>query len=152
MKILENQGLWRVILTVTMSLMALVALWPRPIDQPLQQLLTRFFSELRKNYFTSWLDYDVLEATANVVFFVPLGFVGLLAFKNTSWWRVTLSGFLLSGFMELCQLLFLHSRFASMLDVMTNTSGAFIGALLATFASHFPDARKRLSRRISSKD
>jgi glycopeptide antibiotics resistance protein len=40
-----------------------------------------------------------------------------------------------SGCIELGQLLFLHDRFASLSDIMTNTSGAVIGALLAAWAT-----------------
>ncbi|MFJ6028427.1 VanZ family protein [Pseudarthrobacter sp. NPDC092424] len=40
-------------------------------------------------------------------------------------------GFAISGCMELGQLIFLHNRFATPVDLLTNTSGAVIGALLA---------------------
>ena len=44
--------------------------------------------------------------------------------------------------MELGQLLFLHNRFSSPVDLVTNTSGAVIGALLAAVAVKGLEARR----------
>jgi VanZ family protein len=48
---------------------------------------------------------------------------------------------LISGCMELGQLLFLHNRLSSPLDLLTNTSGAVIGALLAVWVLRTLEAR-----------
>jgi glycopeptide antibiotics resistance protein len=88
-----------------------------------------------------------VEASANIVLFIPLGFVSLLAFPEKPWWRIGAFGLLISGCMELGQLLFLHNRFASPLDLVTNTSGAVLGALLAAAA-----LKKLEARRLSAAD
>ena len=44
--------------------------------------------------------------------------------------------------MELGQLMFLHNRFSSLQDLVTNTSGAVIGALLAAVTLKRLEARR----------
>jgi len=66
----------------------------------------------------------------NVLLFVPFGYAGRRAWPRTSpwWWLVT--GCALSLSVETYQL-FTHSRLPSSVDVITNTMGATIGAVLA---------------------
>jgi glycopeptide antibiotics resistance protein len=68
-----------------------------------------------------------------------------LAFAEKRWWQIGAFGLLLSGLIELGQLLFLHNRFASLLDVVTNTGGSVIGALLAPLALKQLQARRLLA-------
>lgn len=64
----------------------------------------------------------------NVVLFVPLG-VGLrLAGWTAS--RIALAAALLSGGIEFCQWLWIPSRFSSLADIISNTTGAVAGAAL----------------------
>ena len=76
--------------------------------------------------------------------FVPLGVLAALAFPGKPWWQIGAFGLLVSGFMELGQLLFLHSRFPSPLDLATNTAGCLVGSLLV---AHF--VRPRSAARAS---
>ena len=116
--------------------LALVAFWPTPVDQPVSGQLAAMLNFLHRHGIPSWFNYDLVERTANIALFVPVGFVAGLAFPGKQWWQIGAFGMLLSGCIELGQLLFLHSRFASPADVMTNTSGAVIGTLLALLAMH----------------
>ena len=110
--------------------LAFVAYWPTPIDQPVQGDLARILRFLHTHGIPRWVDYKFVEASANVALFVPLGFVASLAFPQKYWWQVGAFGLIVSGCMELGQLLFLDNRFASFPDLVTNTGGAVIGALL----------------------
>lgn len=147
MKLLQSYRLWRLILSAMMVALALVAFWPTPVDQPIQGLLARILRSVHRNGIPDWFSYRFVEASANICLFIPIGFVSSLAFPKKAWWRVGAFGLLLSGTMELGQLLFLHNRFASPLDLMTNTSGAVIGALLAAGA-----VKKLEARRLSAAD
>lgn len=131
MKLVENYRLWRLVLIAMMIPLALVAFWPAPVDQPIQGLLARILRFLYLNGIPDWFSYKFIEASANVALFIPMGFISSLAFPVKAWWKIGAFGLLISGCMELGQFLFLHSRFASPLDIVTNTSGAAIGALLA---------------------
>lgn len=115
--------------------LALIAFWPSPVDKPLSEQLSVVLAFLHRHGVPSCFDYKFVEATANVVLFMPVGFVAALAFPSKRWWQIGAFGLLVSGCIELGQLLFLHDRFASPSDIATNTSGAVMGALLATWAT-----------------
>ncbi|MDQ0800066.1 glycopeptide antibiotics resistance protein [Arthrobacter sp. SLBN-112] len=135
MKHLHNHRLWQLILAAMVVPLALVAFWPTPVDQPVSGQLATMLNFLHHHGIPRWFNYDFVERSANIALFVPVGFVAGLAFPNKQWWQIGAFGMLVSGCIELGQLLFLHSRFASPSDVMTNTSGAVIGALVAVLAT-----------------
>ncbi|WFR68155.1 VanZ family protein [Curtobacterium flaccumfaciens] len=82
----------------------------------------------------AWFGYGALEFTANVAFFLPLGLLVVLRLGARRWWVGALTGFVASGVIETGQALFLPARFASFDDVLANTSGAAVGALIAVVA------------------
>ncbi|WP_224026860.1 VanZ family protein [Arthrobacter sp. NicSoilC5] len=114
--------------------LALVAFWPSPVDKPVSGQLAATLGFLHHYGVPRWVNYNFVEASANIALFIPLGFVAALAFPSKRWWQIGALGMLMSGCIELGQLLFLHDRFASPSDVTTNTSGAVIGALIAALA------------------
>ena len=117
---------------VTMLLpLAAIAFWPTPVDQPVQGLLANVLHFLHRRGIPAWFNYRFVEASVNVALFIPYGIVSSLSFLEKRWWQIGLLGLLISGCMELGQLLFLHNRFSSPLDLVTNTLGAVMGALLA---------------------
>jgi glycopeptide antibiotics resistance protein len=145
---LEQPPLWRAILTAMLVPMALVAFWPTPVDKPVSGELAAFLAVIHSLGFPRWINYAFVEATANVVLFVPLGAVASQAFPNKRWWQAAAFGLLVSGFMELGQELFLHDRFASPLDVVTNTTGSVIGVLVIRAAVQL--IKRRQAQRLSA--
>jgi glycopeptide antibiotics resistance protein len=111
--------------------LALVAFWPSPIDKPVEGQLAGFLILVHAMGIPGWVNYSFIEAIANVVLFVPLGAVASQAFPVKRLWQLGAFGLVVSGCMELGQQLFLHDRFASPLDLVTNTAGCVIGALAA---------------------
>lgn len=79
---------------------------------------------------------DAVDAARNIALFAGWGTLWLVTSNSTRTRNLlagaTLSGALLSGTLESIQLLS-GIRWASVLDVFTNTTGAFIGALLTVF-------------------
>ena len=142
MKHLENRRLWRGILAAMSIPLALIAFWPSPVDGPVQGELASILSFLHTHGIPRWFNYKFVEAAANVALFIPLGVVASLAFAEKRWWKIGAFGLIVSGCMELGQLLFLHNRFASLQDIVTNTGGAVIGALLAIAALKKLQARR----------
>ncbi|AUZ35728.1 VanZ family protein [Arthrobacter sp. PGP41] len=122
--------------------LAFVAFWPAPVDQPVAGTLTGILDFLHRHGTPAWFSYKFVEAAANVVLFIPLGFAASLAFAQKRWWQTGFLGLIISGCMELGQLMFLHNRFSSLQDLVTNTSGAAIGALLATVALNRLEVRR----------
>jgi glycopeptide antibiotics resistance protein len=72
---------------------------------------------------TGWIEF-----IANIVMFVPLGFLLTLVFRHP-WWGVLLA-LVLSAAVEVVQIV-IPSRQASLRDVLANVLGAAVGALLA---------------------
>lgn len=122
------------VLVVMLIPLALVAFWPSPVDKPVSGQLTAVLHVLHGHGVPGWFNYKFVEAAANVVLFVPVGLVSQLAFPEKRWWQIGAFGLLVSGCIELGQLLFLHDRFASPSDIVTNTSGAVIGGFLTALA------------------
>lgn len=114
--------------------LGIIAFWPSPIDATIQGQLASMLKFLHAHGIPAWLSYQFIEASANIILFIPLGVVAGLAYSEKRWWQIAAFGLIVSGCMELGQLLFLHNRLASPLDVATNTGGAVIGALLAAGA------------------
>jgi glycopeptide antibiotics resistance protein len=73
----------------------------------------------------------VLEILANVALFVPVGLLLPFAWPRLRLWQVTLAGGLLSVVIESVQGL-MPSRFPTVSDVIANTTGTFLGAVVAT--------------------
>lgn len=131
MKRLEQPRYWRAVLAAMLVPLALVAFWPSPIDKPVQGELAGFLILIHALGIPRWVNYSFIEAAANVVLFAPVGVVASQAFPSKRVWQLGAFGLLVSGCMELGQQLFLHDRFASPLDLVTNTAGCVIGALAA---------------------
>ena len=105
-----------------------------------------------------WDDYNWLDPFANVVLFVPLGFLYALARSATrpatpdarrrTVRAATLLGLVASSSIEITQI-FEPTRYSSPLDVATNTLGAFLGAWLFCRAARGLGADSPLVRRLA---
>ena len=107
--------------------LAVVGFWPSPVDQPIQGTLATLLTFLHRHGVPSWFDYHVVESSANVVMFIPLGIFAAMAFPTRAWWVIAGLGIIVSTCMELGQLLFITARFSSVVDVVMNTLGTVIG-------------------------
>lgn len=93
----------------------------------------------------------VLEILANVALFVPVGLLLAFAAPRLRLWQVTLAGGLMSVLIETVQGL-MPSRFPTLSDVIANTTGTFLGALVTAVlvALLSRDPRRQRSRRLAS--
>ena len=131
MKALGVPQLWRGVFAVFLIILAFIGFWPSPVDEPVQGELSAVLELLHSHGIPGWFNYVFVEASANVVLFVPVGIAATLAFPDKRWWRIAALGLLVSGCMEFGQQVFLSSRFASPLDLVTNTAGGVLGIALA---------------------
>ncbi len=102
-----------------------------------------------------WLQYTWFDAAANLLGYLPFGLLLGLALRvrfNVNWTVLlaTLGGVILSAMMEYAQM-YLPVRISSNLDLLANSSGALVGALLAVsiaprewFALHLAHWRVRI--------
>ncbi|MFD1720852.1 VanZ family protein [Amnibacterium endophyticum] len=129
-------GAFRVRFVTVLALMyvgvvLLVTLWPTTVDRGLDPYIERFLQELHERGVPRFIDYGFVEFAANIVFFVPVGFLGGLLLPLRFSWLAVIAGGLFSAAIETTQLLLLPGRVASLADVVANTSGALIGFLVA---------------------
>ncbi len=112
-----------IVLTITM--------WPTPVDQGYESAVQRLLAVLHRNGVPSWFGYNKLEFTANVLMFIPLGFLVGLALPHRLRWLAFLLVPAFSGAIELTQLVLLSHRYATWEDVLSNSIGGIIGAAAA---------------------
>lgn len=120
------------------------------MDRPVQGEIAGTLLLLHAYGIPGWINYAFIEAIANVVLFIPVGIAATLAFPRRKWWQNAALGLLVSACMELGQLLFLSSRYASPLDIMTNSAGCAAGTLLA--AGVLRAVRTQQAQRLSAPD
>lgn len=111
---------------------ALLVWSPIPLTRPLRPLLTGFDS-LMQNLFGLPPGFAVLtlEFLANVVLFVPPALFLALRMRPENWSIVVVVGIVCTITIEFVQLAFLPGRSATISDVIANSLGALIGALLS---------------------
>lgn len=144
MKLLHKPLLWRAVLAAMLAVLALVGFWPSPVDAPAQGAIAGVLDFLHARGIPDWVNYSLVEKSANVALFVPFGIATSLAYPNKQWWQNAALGLAVSGCMELGQLLFLHNRFSTLTDVVTNASGSVIGAILAVAVLNALQQRRNL--------
>lgn len=118
-------------LCLYLAVVLLATLSPTPLDQGYESSIDRLLAVLHRNGVPDWFGYNKLEFSANIVMFVPMGFLLALALPRAWWWIVVVAIPALSGAIELTQFAVLSERFASTLDVAANTMGGYVGALAA---------------------
>ena len=86
------------------------------------------------NWYGTWFDGPQGKAylIENLIFFIPLGFLGGCLLPKKELWRCILFGFLFSLAIEALQY-FWRLRLAEMSDLIMNTAGTVVGCLLAWF-------------------
>lgn len=122
---------------------AAILLWPTRVDAPFDSGLFAALRALHDHGIPSFVDYAFVESGANVLMFVPLGFLLTAILSRRMSWLPTIIGSAASAAGELAQLLFLPNRVASIQDVAANTVGALIGTLLAVAVRELALARRR---------
>ncbi|WEO76769.1 VanZ family protein [Cryobacterium sp. SO2] len=132
------------------AIVVLATMWPTPLDQGFESSITRLLDVMHRNGVPQWFGYTKLEFTANVLMFVPLGFLVSMLLPVRVWWLALIICPGISVAIELTQAVALSARFATVSDVVSNSTGALIGALLAVAlrAAIYQRDEKIIARRI----
>jgi glycopeptide antibiotics resistance protein len=117
-----------VIGVVYLGIALAIGFWPSPVDRPVDAQLSSLLALLHSLGLPRQIDYNAVEFSANIVFFIPAGAVAAALLARHRWWMAVLLGACFSGTIELGQLLLLPARFASWNDILANTLGAALGA------------------------
>ncbi len=118
------------VLVIYLVLLAVALLAPTNTDQSsmvmwLIHLLVRGGASPRP------LGFSRMEFVMNVAIIAPATFMASLLWPRWTWRDWTAAGFVVSGAVELIQALLLPHRDGSFSDVVANTLGATLGAVLA---------------------
>ncbi|WP_374854732.1 VanZ family protein [Herbiconiux liangxiaofengii] len=120
-----------VLLAAYSVLVLVIVAWPTPVDQKAHGYIIRLLREAHDHHVLMFVGYAQVEFSANVAMFVPLGLLLGVLLGPRRWGYAILIGFALSSTIELLQFALLPGRYGTVDDVIANTSGAVIGALLA---------------------
>jgi glycopeptide antibiotics resistance protein len=134
-----------VVLVIAAALLVgvlVIGLLPNRVDGGVERPIRAFIDTLQAAGAPGWVNYDLVDFLANILFFVPIGLLGAVLLPRRLWWLAMPVGLLLSAALELGQAAFLPQRFASWTDVLANTLGAVLGALIGA-AMRQAAARRR---------
>ena len=126
-----RQTLAGTVLVLCLALVMLATMWPTPLDQGYATSIDRVLQVLHRNGVPEWFGYTKLEFSANVLMFVPIGFLLTMILPMRVWWLALVVGCGLSISIELIQGAVLTARFATVSDVVSNSIGTVVGAFLA---------------------
>jgi glycopeptide antibiotics resistance protein len=82
------------------------------------------------------------EFLCNALILAPVSLLGSLLWVRTTWRDWTAFGFLIAGMVELTQGALLPDRTASNTDIVANTLGCLLGALVVTFTRSWLTGRR----------
>jgi VanZ family protein len=125
------------------ALVTVITLHPAPVDRGHRALVREALALLHGLGVPEWFGYAALEFTANIMMFVPLGFFAALLLPLGRAWLAALLGAGFSAAVEIAQLALLPERFASVPDVVANTTGTGVGVGLAVLLRVCVAARDR---------
>jgi len=118
----------RILLAAYITLISVIVFWPTPVDRPVASRIRAAVGVVQEAGATS-VSYNTVEITANVLMFVPLGVLLVLAVARLPWWWAPIAAGVFSCAIEFVQFAFVAQRNATWVDAVANTSGAVIGAL-----------------------
>ena len=120
------------VLLLAYGLIVLLAtMWPTPLDQGYEESIDRLLRVLHRNGIPEWFGYSKLEFSANILMFVPIGFLIALLLPWRVWWLALLLVPAFSVGIELLQGAVLAARFSTPVDVVANSLGGIAGVIVA---------------------
>ena len=126
-----RQWLGAVLLAAVFGTILLITMWPAPVDKGYSGSIDKVLTVMHRHGIPNWFGYNHLEFTANIVMFVPLGFLVALLLTQRLWWLALIICPAFSVSIELTQAAFLAARFATVSDVVSNSIGALVGIFFA---------------------
>jgi len=127
---MRSRWLWLAAVAYVIAL-ALVGLWSSPVDSRIDVVTFGPAAWIIDQLgLTPGDGYRMIEFGANVVLFVPAGALAMLVIPPLRWWQAAVLGLAASSLIELLQEVLRPARFATLEDVVANTIGATVGAVI----------------------
>lgn len=109
---------------------AVITLTPRmPGSGFVSRVVDRLLASLHFRGLFLSVDFLTIEFIGNILMFVPLGIFTAMLISQRHWWVLLFTGTLMSGAIELSQMLFLPGRFPEVRDLISNSTGFLLGAI-----------------------
>jgi glycopeptide antibiotics resistance protein len=112
-----------------LMLVGWLTLGPQPLDASGRGFLHRLIRVVSGDNTLDWITYALVEFTANIVLFIPVGVLFALLLGWRRWWLAALLGIALTVSIEAAQLV-LPDRVTDPRDVVSNSIGSTIGVAL----------------------
>ena len=125
-----------------LAAIAIVGFWPERVDTAFRGDVVRVVETMSSNGF-AYMSYDLVDAAANVMWFVPIGVLALITIGRRYWIVALLLCVALSCVVEVVQASVLSSRVGSISDVVANSMGAVMGILVGVIIDQFRSLRQR---------
>jgi len=119
----------RIALAAYVVIVAVIAFFPTPVDRPIDHSLDQVLAWLGRHG-APFITYRVVEFSANVALFVPLGLLIAMILGRRRWWWAIVVCACASSLVELSQGVLLVHRLASVADIVSNSIGGAIGAVV----------------------
>lgn len=109
--------------------LAVIALWPTHVDSGIDVVHHTVVGRwLLSQNLSPREAYDLIQFSANVLLYLPLGALTMMATTRTRWWHAVALALAVSSVFELLQATLRPGRTADLSDVIANTLGAAVGA------------------------
>jgi glycopeptide antibiotics resistance protein len=131
-----------IVTAVYLLAVAAITLDPLPPDPHRNGLLEALLLVFARTPLLAWVTYDVVEFTANILLFVPMGLLLTLLFGRERWWLALALGVAATFTIEFVQL-FLPARVSDTRDLLANTLGTIVGIAVALLVTAAAAARGR---------
>jgi glycopeptide antibiotics resistance protein len=131
-----------IVTAVYLLAVAAITLDPLPPDPHRNGLLEALLLVFARTPLLAWVTYDVVEFTANILLFVPMGLLLTLLFGRERWWLALALGVAATFTIEFVQL-FLPARVSDTRDLLANTLGTIVGIAVARLVTAAAAARGR---------
>lgn len=138
-----RQWISTLLLAVYAGFVLLVTMWPNPEQLEFGGIASRVLRALHNLGVPEWFGYDKLEFTANIAMFAPLGFLLGIALPRAGWWVAIFLIPAFSAAIEYTQGIALDERVSTVMDVLANSIGGYIGLLIAMVLRALIHARDR---------
>lgn len=146
----RQHPLLSVVTFVYLGVVAFITLGPQPLDEGTDSLVWRMLHFFSRFGATDWITYSLLEFWANVAMFVPVGLFFLLLLGRRRWWLAVLLGVAVTCGIEFAQQ-FIPSRVSDPRDILANSTGAFIGVIVALIVTWPAAIRRARERRLQAR-
>ncbi|NDC47967.1 MAG: VanZ family protein [Micrococcales bacterium] len=136
----ENEGksqlsktILRIALVAYLLILLVTSLWPTPIDgnSAVWQIIIQVMYFCQSIDWLKWVEYNQLEAIANVLLYIPLGVFLYVFLPKAPFWVLLLTPAFISHLAESLQGLLLPARYSTIDDVIHNGIGGALGVLIA---------------------